>query len=215
MPQTKRAQPSSIGHHATITFSPRAPNVTLSHPHTNLAHSLTFGPRPKRGSNVTLTFPKTEPLTNPPLLTLLPCNVCQVPNVASPPPPQPSLILLPLRFTHVWPCSKHGVNMIPTYSMDKQTLKFGVGSVHCTHFFFFKLTWKTENHKRNHEETEEEEENREQRKLESSYKESKLIQGNIKVNMAKRDPRPHQRSKPKLTNLTTKSRLAHVANMAK
>ncbi|MED6141216.1 hypothetical protein PIB30_101043, partial [Stylosanthes scabra] len=33
---------------------------------------------------------------------------------------------------------------------------------------------------RNHEETEEEEENREQRKLESSYKESKLIQGNIK-----------------------------------
>ncbi|MED6185994.1 hypothetical protein PIB30_062464 [Stylosanthes scabra] len=34
---------------------------------------------------------------------------------------------------------------------------------------------------RNHEETEEEEENREQRKLESSYRESKLLQGNIKV----------------------------------
>ncbi|MED6176324.1 hypothetical protein PIB30_087062, partial [Stylosanthes scabra] len=102
MPQTKRAQPSSIGHHTTITFSPRAPNVTLNHPHTNLAYSLTFGPRPKRGSNVTLTFPKTEPLTNPPLLTLLP-------NVASPPPLQPSLILLPSHFTHVWPCSKRGV----------------------------------------------------------------------------------------------------------
>ncbi|MED6115060.1 hypothetical protein PIB30_086553 [Stylosanthes scabra] len=34
---------------------------------------------------------------------------------------------------------------------------------------------------RNHEETEEDEENREQRKLESSYKEPKLIQSNIKA----------------------------------
>ncbi|MED6188837.1 hypothetical protein PIB30_089694, partial [Stylosanthes scabra] len=34
--------------------------------------------------------------------------------------------------------------------------------------------------KRNHEEIEEEEENREQRKLESSYREPKLLQGYIK-----------------------------------
>ncbi|MED6115755.1 hypothetical protein PIB30_093747 [Stylosanthes scabra] len=42
---------------------------------------------------------------------------------------------------------------------------------------------------RNHEETEEEEENREQRKLESSYREPKLLQGNIKVTLTwpKRD----------------------------
>ncbi|MED6201133.1 hypothetical protein PIB30_091912 [Stylosanthes scabra] len=67
--------------------------------------------------------------------------------MASPPPPQLSLILLPSRFTHVWPCSKRGVNVTPTYPLDKKTLKFGIGSVHCTHFFFFKLAWKTENHK--------------------------------------------------------------------
>ncbi|MED6175514.1 hypothetical protein PIB30_079057, partial [Stylosanthes scabra] len=35
--------------------------------------------------------------------------------------------------------------------------------------------------RRNHEDTEEEEENREQRKLESSYREPKLLQGNIRV----------------------------------
>ncbi|MED6114481.1 hypothetical protein PIB30_080664, partial [Stylosanthes scabra] len=48
---------------------------------------------------------------------------------------------------------------------------------------------------RNHEETEEEEENGEQRRLESSYKEPKLLQGNIKSTLKRdsfQDPKASQ-----------------------
>ncbi|MED6141904.1 hypothetical protein PIB30_108069, partial [Stylosanthes scabra] len=59
---------------------------------------------------------------------------------------------------------------------------------------------------RNHEETEEDEENRKQRKLESSYKEHKLIQGNIKVTHSKVT---HSKV-PRLPKFTLKSRLGLV-----